>query len=52
MDNNFQKDMTLEDGIKTMNLCIKELRTRFIIKQPNFNCRVVTKEGIKDLKLE
>jgi 20S proteasome subunit beta 4 len=52
MDNHFQKDMTLEDGIATMKKCIQELRTRFIIKQPTFNCRVVTKDGIKDLKLE
>ena len=31
LDNNYQKDMTLEEGIAAMKKCIVELRTRFII---------------------
>lgn len=52
LDNSFQKDMTLEDGIKAMKQCILELRTRFIIKQPSFVAKVVTKEGISVVNLD
>ena len=52
LDNSFQKDMTLDDGIATLKKCIVELRTRFIIKQPNFVAKIVTKEGIKVINLD
>ena len=52
LDNSFQKDMTLDDGLATIKKCIHELRTRFIIKQPNFVAKIVTKDGIKVLNLD
>ena len=52
LDNSFQKDMTLDDGIATLKKCIVELRTRFIIKQPNFVAKIVTREGIKVINLD
>ena len=51
LDNNYHKDMTLEDGIAALKKCIVELKTRFIINQPNFIAKIVTKEGIKVISL-
>jgi len=52
LDNDFRADMSLEEGIVAMKKCIKELRVRFIIKQPQFVAKVVTKDGIKIVDLE
>ena len=45
LDNNFKYGMSLEDGLKTVHLCIEELKTRFIISQPTFTVKIVTKGG-------
>lgn len=46
LDNEFRHDMSLEQGIVAMQKCIVELRTRFMINQPNFIAKVVTKDGV------
>ena len=46
LDNLYKKDMKLEEGIETCRACINELRTRFIINQPNFIAKIVTKDGV------
>lgn len=51
LDNNFNHNMKLEDGIATLRKCIQELKTRFIINQPTFIAKVVTKEGIRVIDL-
>jgi hypothetical protein len=35
-----------------MKKCIVELRTRFIIKQPQFIAKIITKEGIQVVSLD
>lgn len=52
LDNHFRHDMTLEDGIECMRKCIHELRTRFMINQPGFVGKIVTKDGIKVINFE
>ena len=52
LDNCFKKDMTIEDGIRACQLCIKELKTRFIINQHGYTAKVVDKDGIRILNLE
>jgi 20S proteasome subunit beta 4 len=52
LDNDFRHDMTLDQGIVAMKKCIVELRARFIIKQPSFVAKVVTKDGIHIVSLE
>lgn len=52
LDNAYRQDMTLEDGINAMKKCIVELRTRFIMNQPTFIAKIVTKEGIKVINLD
>jgi len=39
--------MTLEQGMAAMRQCIVELRTRFIMNQPVYIAKIVTKDGIK-----
>ena len=43
--------MTKEQGIEAMKKCILELKTRFIINQPKFIAKIVTKEGIQEIEL-
>ena len=43
--------MTLQEGIETMQKCIVELRTRFIINQPTFVAKIVTKDGVQVMQL-
>ena len=50
LDNHFQKDMTLEQGLAACRMCIKELRTRFTINQHDFQAKIVTRDGIKVMK--
>lgn len=52
LDNDFRADMSLEEGVNAMKKCIKELRARFIIKQPAFVAKIVTKDGIQVVSLE
>ena len=51
LDNHFTQDMTLQQGLEACNKCILELRTRFIINQPNFVAKVVTKDGVQIMQL-
>jgi 20S proteasome subunit beta 4 len=46
LDNLYKKDMKLEEGLEACRACINELRTRFIINQPNFVAKIVTKDGV------
>ena len=51
LDNNYHQNMTLEEGVATMKKCIVELRTRFMINQPNFIAKIVTKDGVQVMNL-
>ena len=46
LDNNFKHDMTLDEGIFAMKKCIEELKRRYIINQPTFIAKIVTKDGV------
>ena len=52
LDNNYQKDMTLDQGLEALRKCVQELRIRFIIKQPSFIAKIVTKDGVQILNLD
>ena len=43
--------MTMDQGIDACKSCIKELNTRFMIKQHGFIAKIVTREGIKEMTL-
>ena len=52
LDNHFKADMTQEQGMECARQCIRELRTRFMINQHNFVGKIVTREGIKEVKFD
>ena len=47
LDNHYKKDMTLEEGVECVKQCIHELKTRFLVSQPTFVIKIVTKDGTK-----
>ncbi|GAA5795196.1 nucleophile aminohydrolase [Helicostylum pulchrum] len=51
MDRYYKKDMNLEEVKKLMGMCIQELKTRFIVNMPNFNIKLVDKDGVHDVEL-
>jgi 20S proteasome subunit beta 4 len=46
-DRYYKPNLSLEDGLKLANTCIAEIQTRFLIAQPSFIIKIVTKDGIK-----
>ena len=38
--------MSENDAIKVVDLCINEMRTRFMLGQPNFIIKKVNKDGV------
>ena len=52
LDQHFKHDMTLDEGITASKQCIVELKTRFMINQHDYLCKVVTKDGIKIIDLK
>merc|ERR1719273_1386230 len=51
LDNNYTKDMSVEEGIMACRKCVTELRQRFIINQPNFVAKIVTANGVETINL-
>ena len=51
LDQHFKQDMTMDQGIDACKSCVKELNTRFMIKQHGFIAKIVTREGIKEMTL-
>ena len=51
LDNCYKAGITIDEGIDCMKQCIGELKTRFIINQPKFVAKIITKEGIKVIEL-
>jgi len=39
-------NMTEEDALKVVDMCIKEMQTRFLMSQPNFMIKKVNKDGV------
>ena len=52
LDNAFKQGMTKEEGLQACRLCIKELKTRFIINQPTFVAKIVTADQVEVMPLE
>eukprot|EP00567_Pseudictyota_dubia_P002522 CAMPEP_0197464562 /NCGR_PEP_ID=MMETSP1175-20131217/64085_1 /TAXON_ID=1003142 /ORGANISM="Triceratium dubium, Strain CCMP147" /LENGTH=201 /DNA_ID=CAMNT_0043000543 /DNA_START=120 /DNA_END=725 /DNA_ORIENTATION=- len=47
MDKEWKEGMTEADAIQIVEKCIKEVQTRFLIKQENFMIKVIDKEGVR-----
>ncbi len=51
MDKYYKKNMSEEECIDVIKKCILELKTRFTINLKNWQCKVITKDGIKSVNL-
>ncbi|KAG0239332.1 Proteasome subunit beta type-4 [Actinomortierella wolfii] len=51
LDRYHRPDITEEEGIKLLKMCINELRTRMILNMPDFVAKIVNKEGIRVVQL-
>lgn len=51
MDREWRAGMGLEEGIEVIRKCLHELRTRFMISQPNFVVKVVDSTGTRTIAL-
>nr|QBG49672.1 20S proteasome subunit beta 4 [Philasterides dicentrarchi] len=49
LEHYYQKDLTQEQGIKIIKQCINELKSRFLVNQPFFKVKMVTKDGVKEI---
>ena len=52
LDNAYKQGMSLDEGIEACKKCVIELRTRFIINQPNYVAKIVTKDGVQVMPLQ
>ena len=50
LDKHYRKDMTVEDGLKLMDMCVKELQTRMPIDFKGVYIKVVDKDGIRQIE--
>ena len=50
-DREWKPDMTEAEGLDVIRKCIHELKTRFLISQPNFVIKIVDQSGIRVVKL-
>jgi 20S proteasome subunit beta 4 len=44
--------MNLEEAKECLKKCIQELKTRFLLKIGDINCKMVNKDGVSQFKLE
>lgn len=51
LDRYWHEDITMDDGKEILRKCINELHQRFLINLPEFLVKVITKDGIKEVKL-
>lgn len=49
MDRHYKKDMTKDEALDLLKMCITEIQKRFLVDTPQFKARVVGKSGVEDL---
>ena len=52
MDRYYHKDMSREEAIALVVKCIQELKTRFVANLPNWQLKVIDKNGIEQIILK
>ena len=50
-DRHWKKDMTLEEGLNLVRMCIDQLSTRYVIKLQSFIIKIVDKDGVRQIDL-
>merc|ERR1712217_545074 len=51
MDRYYKPDLNLEEAKNIIKLCMKEMETRFVMNLGNFKCKVVDKDGCREISL-
>lgn len=51
MDRHYRPDMSVQEAMDLLKMCLRELKTRFIVNLPHFSVKVVRSDGIEDLVL-
>jgi 20S proteasome subunit beta 4 len=51
MDRFHRPDMSVQEGIELLKMCIGELKKRFIVDLGTFKVRLVDRDGIKEITL-
>lgn len=49
MDRYYRSDMTIQEAYNVLKLCVAEIQKRLIINLPNFQVKVLDKDGIHSL---
>ena len=49
MDNYYKKDFNFDDGVKCIQKCINELKTRYLINMVEYNVYKISKNGVEDV---
>ena len=49
MDRHYRKDMTVEEGLGLLKMCLQELKTRFIVNLPTFSVKIIRPTGIENM---
>jgi len=50
LDAHWKPGMTLDEGLKLMDMCIAEIGKRFMVSMPNYLIKVVDKDGCRVLR--
>ena len=50
MDRDWKEGLNQDEAVAIVDKCIKELKVRFLMSQPNFMIKVIDKDGVKTLK--
>lgn len=51
LDREWQKGLSVDQGLDIIRKCVFELRTRFLISQPKFIVKVVDVNGFQEITL-
>jgi len=51
MDAHHRPDMTQEEGLDLLRMCIKELKIRFVMDLGSWKVRIVDREGTREVEL-
>ena len=50
MDRDWTEGLSQDEAVAIVDKCIKELKVRFLMSQPNFIIKVIDKDGVRTLK--
>lgn len=49
MDRHYRAGMSVEEGLALLKMCLKELKTRFIVNLPDFTVKIVRASGTETM---